>query len=267
MTGKNFSSESGFVLSVFTITMILVSLMLLAISSGAAQNYKRAALETYNVDAQLTADAGLDEALVELTADGDWTGSGGEVELLNDGTIRTTYETNVIDGADQYSKTIAVISRTYSPVGSTDPDVTRRYEIDVEAVTSGTAPASVVTGVGGLVLNNNAKISGGDVLVNGTIDMSNNSQIGLSTNSVNVRVAHLSCPNPPDSDYPRVCSSGEDGQPITTANNAKIYGDVRATNQTDGTNMFNPGLVPNQTVAPISLPARSTVPTAPASPV
>jgi hypothetical protein len=83
--------------------------------------------------------------------------------------------------------------------------------------------------------------------------LNNNSQIGLSTNPVNIRVAHQSCPQPVNSTYPQVCGSGN-GQPISMGTNSKIYGDVRATNQTTGTNMFSPGLVPNQTVAPVALP-------------
>lgn len=248
------SDQQGFVLSVFTITVILVSLMLTSITSAAALNYRRAVLEVYNVNAQITADAGLDEALVELTLDENWTGSGGEVELLNQDNIRTTYETSISNGATANFKVINVTARTYAPADSTDPSVTRRYEIDVEAVTSGTGPSSVVSGVGGLVLNNNAKISGGDVVVNGTINISNNAQIGLSTNPVNVRVAHQSCPVPPNADFPRVCAPNENGQPINMGTNGRIYGDVRATNQTNGANMFNPGLIAGQTFAPVSLP-------------
>jgi len=247
-------SSAGFVLPVFTITILLVSFMVISISSGASLNYRRAARETYNVNAQLAADAGLDEALIELTADSSWTGSGGEINLLDTANLRTTYETTVSDGASSSLKIISVVSRSYSPADSVVPDVTRRYEIDVEAVTSGTAPASVVSGVGGLVLSNNAKISGGDVLVNGRITLSNNAQIGLSTNPVNVRVAHQSCPNPPDASFPQVCGSGENGQPITIGNNGRIYGDVRATNQTDGSQMSNPGLIAGQTFDPVPLP-------------
>lgn len=247
-------SPQGFVLPVFTITVIMVSLMLVSISSGAALNYRRAAVQTLNVNAQLAADAGLDEAMVELTSDGSWTGSGGEVELLNQNDIKTTYETTVTDGVADNFKIISVTARSYSPSDAVEPDVTRRYEIDVEAVTSGTGPASVVSGVGGLVVNNNAKISGGDVLVNGKITVGNNGQIGLSTNAVNVRVAHQSCPVPANDTFPRVCNSGEAGEPITIGNNGWIYADVRATNQTNGARMSDPGLIPNQTVDPVPLP-------------
>jgi len=73
--------------------------------------------------------------------------------------------------------------------------------------------------------------------------MSNSAQIGLTSNPVQVKAAHQNCPNPPNATYPRGCASGENGQPIILTHTAKIYGEVKANNQTSGTNMFNPGLV------------------------
>lgn len=246
--------QSGFVLPVFTITLLLVSFMILAINSGAALNYSQARRGYYIVNTQMAADAGLDQALISLTNDVDFAGSGGEITLLDTGALRTTYETIVANGASSVEKIISVTAKTYVPSTASEPEVTRRFEIDVEAVTSGTGPASVVSGVGGLILDNNAKISGGDVLVNGRITINNNAQIGLSNNPVNVRVAHQSCPVPPDSSFPRVCASGENGQPITIGNNGRIYGNVQATNQTNGTSMSNPGLIAGSTFDPVSLP-------------
>jgi hypothetical protein len=118
-------------------------------------------------------------------------------------------------------------------------------------VTSGSY--SIVTGVGGLYMSNSAKIIGGDVFVNGEINMSNSSQIGLSTNPINVSVAHQNCPEPADANYPRLCASGENGQPITISGTAHIYGTVKANNQTTGTAMSDPGLVAGA-VTPSALP-------------
>jgi len=112
----------------------------------------------------------------------------------------------------------------------------------------------LVTGEGGLVMSNSSKIVSGDVFVNGTVDLSNSAQIGLSTNPVNVEVADQACPQPPDSTYPRVCESGESDEPININNSAHIYGTVKATNQTDGSGMSDTGLVPDSTVAPEPLP-------------
>jgi hypothetical protein len=85
--------------------------------------------------------------------------------------------------------------------------------------------------------------------------MTNTAQIGTAGNSVDVRVAHQSCPKPADSTYPRVCNQGEvNEEPIDLSNSAHIYGNVQATNQTDGAGMSNPGLQPG-TVEPALLPS------------
>lgn len=244
----------GFILPVLLITGVMIILIVAAISSEALNNNNVASHGNYMVDSQMAADAGLDWAMNKMNTTNGWTGSGGDITLLNDTTqnLKTTYNVTVLDGLDSTHKTLSVIANTYSPASSVTPKVTRKYLMDIQAVTSGgLGPSSVVSGVGGLVLSNNAKISGGDVVVNGKINMSNNSQIGLSTNPVNIRVADQVCPQPPDSTYPQVCSGG--AQPITTSNNVKIYGNVQANNQTSGSNMYNPGLVAGS-VSPITLP-------------
>lgn len=260
MSTKNINKdEQGFILPVLVITVLLMLSILMYVGSMSLTTYNLAARDTYRANAQLAADAGLDYSIREFNLDNTWTGTTGEVNLLDTARIRTTFQSAILDGPTTDKKTVSVVARTYSPGSSTTPKVTRRYEVDLLAVTSPlNGPSSVVSGVGGLVLNNNSKITGGDVVVNGTITIGNNAQIGLSTtlalNAVNVRVAHTNCPTPATSAYPRVCGTGENGQPIQIDTNGRIYGDVRATNQVNGTNMFNPGLIPNQTVAPITLP-------------
>jgi hypothetical protein len=249
--------QKGFILPLLLITGVAIVIMITAISSGAVTNNNTAAHSNYAVNAQLAADAGLDDAINKINTISNWTGTGGDVTLLTDNTrnVKTTYNVTLTNGADPTHKTLNVTAKTFSPITAASPKITRKYAMDIQAVTSGgTGPTSVASGVGGLILNNNAKISGGDVVVNGKITMGNNSQIGLSTNSVNVRVAHQSCPIPAISTYPQVCGSGN-GQPISMGTNAKIYANVQATNQTTGTNMFNPGLIAGSRFDPVSLPA------------
>jgi hypothetical protein len=105
-------------------------------------------------------------------------------------------------------------------------------------------------------MKNSSKITGGSVLVNGTINMQNTAQIGLSTSPVeNVQVADAVCPVPADASYPRICTAGDrQPQPVSIANTAKIYGAVSANNQTTGTNMSSPGLVAGSGVNTQALP-------------
>lgn len=233
-------SQNGFALAVLLVTLTVVSVLIVTVTSQTISNHQSASKERYRVNAQLSADSGLDRAFIELTDDEDWAGTGGQVELYSNATFKTTYEVTISPGSSAEHRIIRSIGRTFEPVTATTAKATRIFEVEAEAVTTGTGPASVVTGVGGLILNNNSRISGGDVVVNGTILVNNNAQIGLSNNPVNVRAAHKSCPTPVNSTYPQVCTSG---QPITA--NGRIYGNVQAQNQTNGTNMSNPGLVSN----------------------
>jgi hypothetical protein len=103
-------------------------------------------------------------------------------------------------------------------------------------------------------MSNSSKVVGGDVFVNGEVNLQNNAQIGLSTSPVNLKVADQICPIPADATYPRVCNSSEGPQPISINNNAVIYGTVIAKNQISGANMYSPGLTAG-TVAPQTLPS------------
>jgi hypothetical protein len=249
------AQPDGFILPVLLITGVMIVLMIIAVSSETIVNHNTAVHNQYAVEAQITADAGLDDAMHSMNTIADWTGTSGDITLLNDTThnLKTTYNVVVTDTADPNKKTLTVTAKTFSPTTATSPKLIRKYLMDVVAVTSGTGPTSVASGVGGLVLNGNSKITGGDVVVDGKITMSNNSQIGLSTNPVNVRVADQVCPSPPDATYPQVCPTGSP-QPIAMGGQALIYGNVQAKNQTIGTNMFNPGLVAGSP-APIGLPS------------
>lgn len=249
--------SAGFVMPVLLFTITFVMTIIAAAATLGVTNYNLANREVYKVNAQLAADAGLDAALNQVNSNPSWLGTGSEVQVMNSNNVRTTYTTTV-QTTSPTKKTIDVVSRAYFPAASSTPKIIRRYAVDIEAVTSGTGLTSVVSGVGGLVLNSNSKITGGDVVVNGTVTVNNNAQIGLSTtplaNAVNLRVAHTNCPTPATSAYPRVCGTGENGQPISIGTNGRIYADVRATNQTNGSGMSNPGLVPGQTVPPTTLP-------------
>lgn len=233
--------QEGFVLltvltsTIFIMIIGVVSLQLIS------NNLRNAKNEQYRINAQFAADAGLDDAVRMLNLDGGWTGNGGQQTLYDATGVKTTYHSTVINGSEQYQKFIHVTAESFRNSSSTTPVFTRKFVVEMRGVTSG--DYSVVTGVGGLEMTNSSKIVGGNVYVNGTISLSNSAQIGLSTNPVAVKVAHQSCPVPANATYPRVCNTGESDQPITLNNSAKIYGEVQATNQTDGNSMSLPGLV------------------------
>ncbi len=236
---KYFNSQNGFVLASLIISTTLLVAVAVAVTTLIINNYSLSVRDTRRLSAQLAADSAADRAIAELNNDANWTGTVGEIELMNNGNYRSTYETAVLAGASPSEKIINVTGRTYAPASAVTPSSTRKYSVDLRSLGSAGGTFSIVTGVGGLILNNSAKIVDGDIYVNGTITMTNTAQIGLSSNSVNVKVANQSCPLAGGPSYPTVCAAGE---PISISNPAHIYGNVCATHQSDGSGMSDGGL-------------------------
>ncbi|HEU5187583.1 MAG TPA: pilus assembly PilX N-terminal domain-containing protein [Candidatus Saccharimonadales bacterium] len=236
----NRPENQGFVLVTLLVIVTLIVITALATSQLALSNLQQATVDQQRLNTQFSADAGIDAAIVQLNQDANYTGSAGELQLFEDARSKTTYQTTVTN-VDDDTKLLDVVAKVYSPKTATTPRVTRQFQVELRGVGGGSY--SVVTGVGGLFMSNNAKIVGGNVYINGELQMSNSAQIGLSTNPLDVRVANQRCPVPPDATYPRVCNSGESGQPVTISGSAKIYGNVQATHQTNGAGMQSPGLV------------------------
>lgn len=249
---KRFAREQqqGSIILILIITLPFLILIATYYMRLSLTSFQVARFDQLHTEAQLAADAGADYAVEQISQNNSWAGTGSAVQIHNANNVRTTFTATVT--GDSSSKTIAITGDTYWPAVSTTPARSVSIYVDLRPVSSGSF--SVVSGEGGLSMNNNSKIVGGNVLVNGQINLSNSAQIGLSTNPVNVQVADQACPQPADSTYPTVCASGQGGQPITINNSAHIYGTVQATNQTNGTGMSNTGLVANSSVAPQPLP-------------
>jgi hypothetical protein len=245
------NKQQGSALLPFIVVLPFLVLIAGYAMSLAVSSHKLAKKDQMHTHAQFATDAGIDYALKQINEDENWTGTGSEVELHNTGQIKTTYHISVTTPSDDV-KTVTAIGRTYRPANAASPESSVKVIVNLRPVRSGNF--SIVTGVGGLYLSNSAKIVGGDVFVNGEVSLLNSSQIGLSTTPVNLQVAHQTCPNPADATYPRVCNSGENGQPISIQNSAHIYGDVKANNQTSNTGMSNPGLTASSGVTPQPLP-------------
>jgi Tfp pilus assembly protein PilX len=242
-------TQNGSILLVFLITLPFLILIALYYMQLALTSAQVARLDQLSTSAQLSADAGADYSIQQISQDSAWAGTGSEVQLQDDGKVRTTYTSSV--SGDNTAKTITVTGRSYWPANSSTPKRSVTIYVDLRPVTS--ASYSVVTGAGGLYMSNSSKVVGGSVFVNGELVMSNSATIGLNIQPVNVKVAHQICPNPPDATFPKVCANGENGQPISMTNTSRIYGEVKATNQSNGANMSNPGLVAG-TVTPQPLP-------------
>ena len=256
MTNTSYN-QNGFVLIAVMILTFFVIMAGTVTAQLASSNLRTANIETFRVNAQFAADAGADwsaRKINDALFNGyTWNGTGSEVTVSDQASFKTTFISTVTDTTidGQQHKTIKVTGKTYSPKTKTVPVSTRTYLVTMKPIEAG--DFAVVTGVGGLIMENSAKIVGGSVFVNGKITMSGSSQIGLSNAPVDVFSAHLSCPIGGGPGYPTQCGPGN-GEPISISNPAWIYGNVHAQNQTTGARMSNGGLQTGATVAPKSLP-------------
>ena len=251
-------NQTGSVLLALIIMMPFFILIVASFMDLAVNNYSISKKDQYRTHAQLAADAGIDASMESINTIVDWPGSGSQKEVhAGDASVRTTYET-VVNPVDDDTKKLSSTGRSFTPASNTtNPSSEITIEITLRAVGSGSF--SIVTGVGGLYLSNSAKVLGGDVFVNGEINMQGNSQIGLTTNPVKLSVANQNCPLPSNpnfnAEYPRVCTAADGSpEPISISNPAWIYGDVTANNQTTNTRMSNNGLIGSSGITPKVLP-------------
>ncbi|MBW3538231.1 hypothetical protein KY386_01930 [Candidatus Parcubacteria bacterium] len=247
------SPQSGIIMIGALATMSFFMVVTLAVAEFGLSHFRSARRSLVALNALAAAEAGAERFMFEINKPGNNTypGSGGPVVFYSDAVKgEATYETSVAPGSISNEKIVTSIGRIYLPAGSTEPMVTRKVKLTI----TGSDPSNyaIQTGPGGLIMTNSASIGYGTVHVNGYLTMSNSARIGSSSTPVKVLAAHVNCPSGGGSTYPEQCTSG---QPISlTSPNAHIYGEVRATNQTNGAQMSNPGLIAGSSASPVGLP-------------
>lgn len=257
-----FAQRKGFTLLITLVMGVSFMVIGLAIYRSSLANYTNVRRDYNSLNALATAEAGVDASIASLNADANYTGTSatcplnespsGGTELYNDAIKgRAVYDSCIEPGSIANEKILWTKGRIYRPQTSTTPTSTRTLRITLIGSTVPGTNYSVQTGPGGLVMTNSAQIANGAVYVGGTITMSNTAQIGSSSNPVDTQVAHYACPRPATAAFPALCTTG---QPITLTNQARIYGNVFANNQTNGAGMSNGGLVASSGVNPTSLP-------------
>lgn len=242
--------SQGMVVPTMVMIMIILTISALALAEFSVNHFSRLNRNYYATNTLLSAEAGAEQTLYELNKDSNFAGYPTEQEFFNNTDQgRGTYQTEVIGGNVSNEKIIIATGRIYRRASDSTPEITRKVRLTVVGTTS--SGYSVQTGPGGLIMSNSATIANGKVYVNGYLSMSNSARIGSATNPVDVKVAHVNCPTGGGSSYPTQCTSG---QPISLTNSAHIYGEVRATNQTNGSGMSNPGLIAGSSAEAIGLP-------------
>ncbi len=229
--------QSGMMLvSILIITAVLV-LIGFSLASLTVGQYSISNTKVFSANGLMVAEAGIEQSLLQLNSNDNFTGYPTEQEFFNNTTQgRGTYSVTVANTSDTNAKIITSTSKVYRYNKTTNPVSTKIVKVTVVGTSS--EGYSVHTGPGGLLLGGSANITNSDVYVNGTISLSGAAKIGTSAFPLDVKVANQVCPtgNNPGATYPTVCTSG---QPITTQHSTNIYGSVCATGQTSNNNGSN----------------------------
>jgi hypothetical protein len=188
------------------------------------------------LNALQVAEAGIEKSISQLNVDEEFTGFPDEEFFNNQRQGVGIFTTEIIDGAEDEKFIISTGSVYRYQDEDGDPLTQRRLRVTVVGTESD--GFSVHTGPGGLLLGGNASITNSDVHINGFVELDGFARIGTENDPRGVNIANIRCPlvsNPGD-DYPEQCSSGN--EPLTVGSNARIYGTVCATHQTDDTNIY-----------------------------
>ena len=226
----NIIRESGyFLVSAIVMTLFLTAIGL-TISELISQQYQHTVREAYVQNAELVAEAGIEQSVYQLNSNNSFTGYTSAQQFFdNTSQGRGTFTTAITDNNNGKSKTIISTANIYQSDSFSTPYVTRKIRVTVVGTAS--TGYSVFGGPGGLILSGSSNITNSNVYVAGTIILSGTSKIGTYSNPIILNVANDACPTGPNpgSNYPQVCTTT---QPISMSQNTNIYGTVCATGQT-----------------------------------
>lgn len=228
--------EGGYFLVSAVVMILFLTALGTAIAALVGVQYQHTRRESFDQNAQLVAEAGIEQSVNQLNANDAFAGYTSPQTFFNNSTQGYgTFTSTVTTNADGTSRTIISIGQVYRSSTSTTPYITRK--IKVTAVGTGSSGYSVFSGPGGIILSGSANITNSQVYTSGGISMSGHARIGTYANPVQVDVANDQCPSgsSPGPTYPQVCSDGT--QPLTFTGNATIYGSVCATGQTSSGNV------------------------------
>lgn len=222
--------EDGWFLVSAIVMILFLTAVGLSIGELVTVQYQHTRREAFTQNAELVAEAGLEQSVHQLNTDDSFAGYTSPQTFFDDSTQgKATFTTTVTTNADGTSKTIVSTGLIYRSDTATTPYITRKVRATV--VGTGSTGYSVSSGPGGLILGGNANITNSNVYVNGTITMNGAAKIGTFSNPVKVNVANIACPTGtnPGPTYPQLCNGT---QPISLGSSTNIYGTVCATGQT-----------------------------------
>ncbi len=166
-------SEGSIIVSILLVMMFLtgfiLNLMILANS-----NLVRARSRVLLLEAQYAAESGADAAIATLNNGNDtYTGTGGEVTVMNNTLYKATYSVSVTNGSILKERIITSTGRLYSPKTATTAAHSRRIEVIAQRSSSSGSSSIVSRNI--LDIASSVKnVSAVDVVLNGYINMAKN---------------------------------------------------------------------------------------------
>lgn len=227
---KNDHEESGWVLVSAIVVITFLTAIGLTLVGYVASQFQHSYYEAYAQNAQLTAEAGIEQSVNELNSSSNFTGySIPQIFFDNSTQGKGEFTTSITVNSDAKSETIISTGSVFRNDSATTPYVTKSIKVVVVGTSSG--GYSVITGPGGLILGGSANITNTNVYVGGTITLNGASKIGTYDKPVTVDAGNDACPtgSNPGPTYPQVCTTS---QPINMSYSTNIYGTVCATGQT-----------------------------------
>jgi Tfp pilus assembly protein PilX len=250
------NKQQGLILISVIIAVTAIMIIGFALLSSTTSQFSLTSNDTYNANALLSAEAGIEQSIQQLNVSDSFGGYAAPQQFFNNTTQGLgTFTTTVTNSpTDQNARIITSTGKVYR-YHNTSHLVSTKI-VRVTAVGTSSQGYSVQSGPGGLILAGSAAITNSSVYVGGTLSLSGAARIGTASQPLTVDVANYGCMN--GSTYPALCSSG---QPISMAFSTNIYGTVCATGQTSTGPNNNiqggnggAGLKPNCTAPPASPP-------------
>jgi hypothetical protein len=176
MTGSKQKSDNGMIIVSILIISMFLSVVVAALIVYATSNVTRARDRLMTLESQYAAESGADTAIAYLNNDPSlsYTGSGGEVTVLNNSRYKATFSTTVADGSSVNEKIITSTGKVYSPASAAQAGYTRRIEVTAQRTSDNIA-------VTGILSRNIIDIQSGvknlyakDLYVNGYINTNKN---------------------------------------------------------------------------------------------
>jgi hypothetical protein len=166
--------EDGSVIAaILFVTAFLITIVFSMIVLSNA-NLSRARARVLLLQAQYAAESGADAAIASLNNGNEtYTGSGGEIQVLNNNLYKSTFSVTVSNGANTKERVITATGKVYSPKSATQARHSRTIEVIAQR-TSSTASSGMVSRNIISVDSSVKELNGKDIYANGYITLNKN---------------------------------------------------------------------------------------------